>query len=126
MKKHGLKGPHALYLVTLLEHEEGLTAGELCSACGKDKADISRAISLLEDRGLVAKDGTGIYRTKIKLTDKGREMAGMIGETAKRFVEYVGQGISDEDRSNFYFALKVIEENLRDVVENGIPAEEDS
>ena len=71
LKIYGLKGPHATYLTTLYRYEEGITAPELCELCAKDKSDVSRMISIMEQKGLVKRDGglKSAYRAKIKLTD---------------------------------------------------------
>ena len=71
MKKYGLKGSHAIYLTTLCRHDDGLTAPQLCELCGKDKADVSRMMTIMEDKGLVIKEGDNRnrYRGVLKLTD---------------------------------------------------------
>ena len=51
MEKYGLKGPYSVYLITLRRHEEGLTSVQLSELCGRDKSDVSRAISVLEKSG---------------------------------------------------------------------------
>ena len=56
MAKYGLNSPHAIYLNTLHCYPEGITAAKLCKLCGKDKADVSRMISILENKGLVCKN----------------------------------------------------------------------
>ena len=48
MAKYGLKGAHAFYLVTILRYDGTVTASQLCELCGKDKADVSRAVSKME------------------------------------------------------------------------------
>ena len=39
MENHGLKGSHAVYLLTMYRYPEGITAPRLCEICGKDKSD---------------------------------------------------------------------------------------
>ena len=51
MAKYGLKGPHATYLTTLYSFKDGITAPKLCELCGKDKADVSRMMSIMEEKG---------------------------------------------------------------------------
>jgi len=57
MGKYGLKGVHALYLTAMHRHPEGITSAQLCEECGKDKADVSRCVSLMEKKGLVIREG---------------------------------------------------------------------
>ena len=74
MAKYGLKGPHAMYLVTIRRFPEGVTSAQLSELCGRDKADVSRAVSLLEEKGMIYREGN-LDRALLKLTDKGREAA---------------------------------------------------
>ncbi len=53
MEQHGLKGPHAVYFTTLYQHPEGVTAVKLAEICSRDKSDVSRAVSQLEQHGLI-------------------------------------------------------------------------
>ena len=57
MEKYGLKGPHSVYLTAMYRYPDGITAPQLCELCGKDKSDVSRAMSLMERKGLVRKEG---------------------------------------------------------------------
>ena len=43
MAKFGLKGPHAQCMLAMSRYPEGLTAGQLCELCDKDKALIEKA-----------------------------------------------------------------------------------
>ncbi len=122
MKKHDLKGPYAVFFTALYRHREGLTAAELCTVCAKDKAEVSRAIAQLEERGLMCKEhvNQNRYRAKIKLTESGITLAEEINNQARRAVEYGGNGLTEEERQVFYKALNVISENLKTLDENGL------
>ena len=52
MARYDLNGSHAVYLNTLWKHPEGITASQLGQLCGKNKADVSRMVSILEQKGL--------------------------------------------------------------------------
>ena len=113
---YGLNSPHAIYLKTLFDAEpEGITAAQLGEICGKDKADVSRMVAILEQKGLVRKVAVGknMYRAKLVLTDAGREIAekifnrhtlisrmlirlGVSPETAAADACKMEHGISDE------------------------------
>ena len=47
MEKFGLRGPHVLYLIMLLRSEQPMTAARLSEVSGRDKADVSRAITMM-------------------------------------------------------------------------------
>ena len=55
MEHYGLKGPHAMYLLTIDRFQSGITAARLSEVCGKDKSDVSRAISHMQKKGLVSR-----------------------------------------------------------------------
>ena len=121
MEKIGVKGPCAIYLAALYHHKEGLTAAELCSLCGKDKSDASRVVALMEQRGLLIKEGANQYRAKLKLTESGVSAAEAMLDRARLAVELGGAGIDEADRAIFYACLEKIAANVRTLGENGLP-----
>ena len=127
MAKYGLKGPHATYLTTLYRYEYGITAPQLCELCGKDKADVSRMMSIMEKKGLVVKEAVGnnMYRGLLKLTDEGKIAAQHVRERVALAVDLAGKGVSDKDREIFYSSLEIISANLRKLSEEGLPESAD-
>ena len=123
MEKHGLKGPHSVYLITMRRYPDGITAPELCELCGKDKSDVSRMMSIMEKKGLVKKEGVhqNLYRGVFKLTQEGAEAAEIVANRAKLAVELAGSSLSDEAREIFYNALETITNNLRQINKDGLP-----
>ena len=123
MAKHGLKGPHSTYLMTLYRFKDCITAPQICEHCGKDKADVSRMMSIMEEKGLVVKESNGknMYRGLFKLTDKGVEAAQHVRKRVEIAVDLAGKGLSDEERAIFYKSLETISSNLRKLCEDGLP-----
>ena len=123
MMKYGLKGPHATYLTTLYRYEEGVTAPQLCELCGKDKSDVSRMVSILEEKGLVTKEvvNQSLYRGLFKLTEEGKIAAEHVCERASLAVEMAGKDLNLEERQAFYAALESIATNLREICKEGLP-----
>ena len=123
MALYGLNSPHALYLSTLYQYDDGVTAAKLAELCWKDKADVSRMVSILEQKGLVQKEAAGAnkYRALIKLTEEGRNAAMHVRSRAAFAVELAGAGLSDADREAFYNALGLITANLRKLSKEGLP-----
>lgn len=120
MTELGLKGPQVMYLLKLRRVGE-LTSSELASLCMEDKAAVSRTMARLENEGLVIFDESGNkrrYRSKIRLTPKGEELADKMTMLIESAVEKGGEGLSDPDRDAFYRSLSVIAENLRKICEN--------
>lgn len=120
MEPHGLKGPYAVYFTALYRYPEGLPAARLSELCAKDKADVSRAVSLLIQKELVVKVGENSYRALLKLTPKGTELAEQINEKARAAVEGGGKGLSEEQRTVFYQALEQISANLLELSKKGL------
>ena len=121
MKAYDLKAAHAIYLMTLYKNPDGITAANLCEACNKDKAEISRAISLLEKRGLVIRDSSASYRAPIKLTESGVAAAISIRERIGVAMQAGGEGISSEERETFYKCLELILKKLKKISKEGLP-----
>lgn len=123
MAKYGLKGPHATYLLTISHYEEGITGPQICELCGKDKADVSRMMSIMEKKGLVTKESVhqNMYRGVFKLTEEGTEAAEHVRQRASLAVELAGKELTDEKREIFYEALESIVMNLREISKEGLP-----
>lgn len=120
MEKYGLKGPYAVYFTTLYRSPEGITAARLCEISGRDKADVSRAISAMEKQGLVVKEGNQ-YRALLKLSPAGMQAAQQINQRARVAVELGGKGLTPEHREIFYTAMEQIVANLQILSEEGLP-----
>lgn len=119
MSRYGLKGACTVYLTTLLKNPDGLTAAQLCEMCSKDKADVSRAICTMKDKGIIVNNNG--YRALITLTEKGKKVAEQINTRAMLAVELAGCDISDNDRSVFYSSLEQITKNLQRISKQGLP-----
>ena len=127
MIKRGYKGAFAQYLAVLKRFEDGLTSTELCEVCDKDKAAVSRIIAEMEEKGLVSREHKNIrtYRSKIVLTEKGRNTADYVAERAKAAISAVSDGVMDgNQREVFYSTLEVLYKNLQKVSREGIPQED--
>ena len=123
LSKYDLKASHVTYLLTLARYPEGLTAPKLAELCDRDKADVSRALGLLDKKGLVTRvDPEGkAYRAPLTLTREGREIAGHINHRAEAAVELASKGLPEEKRAVFYEALELITSNLQKLSKEGIP-----
>ncbi len=123
MAKYELNSPHAVYLTTLYNFEEGVTAAKLGELCCKNKADVSRMVAILEKKGLVRKEAIGgnLYRAKLLLTEEGKQAAEHVQQRAAVAVELAGSGMSEEEREVFYRCLELITSNLQTLSKDGLP-----
>lgn len=115
VKDYGLRGVHVSCLLALHERPEGLTATELASVCGVDRAQISRVTAELRGLDLVCEASPGPrrrYRGALELTEEGRaaaaEMAGIVDEKLQR----VSGDIPPEELTVFYRVFGDIVERL--------------
>ena len=123
MQVYGLKGAHALYLTTLYRHPEGVTVPELCELCLKEKSDASRMLAILEEKGLVRKEGGfhNGYGGLFRLTPEGLAAAEHVKARAGLAVYLAGSGLTEESRAVFYEALDSIVERLQALGREGLP-----
>lgn len=123
MEKFGYRGSYALYLAIMYHFPDGLTASKLSEISDRDKAGISRIVTEMEQKGLITRQGNhdNFYRSKLVLTEKGREVADLVRKKAIYAVSRAGDGISDEDRKTFYDCLFSISSNLKKISSEGIP-----
>ena len=117
MTEFGLKGTHVMCLYYLRQNPAGLTASQLCGLCAEDKAAISRTVSDLRSRGYITTLSEKAYRAMLTLTAAGHELARKFDQLIEGWVTAGGDGLTDEERSDFYKALSSIAENLRSRIE---------
>ena len=125
MTKYDLNSAHAFYLTTLIQYPEGVTAVKLSELCCKNKADVSRMISILEKKGLVRKEcsGNSKYRGVFRLTPEGVSAAEHVRSRACLAVDLAGQDLTEEERQIFYCAMDSILQRLRVLSKDGLPEE---
>lgn len=120
MARYGLSGPHCVYLLTLYRHPEGVTSTRLAELCGKDKADVSRTVSILLNKGFISRTGAS-YRALLQLTEEGKQAAIEVQQRAATAVEMGGKGLTDQNREIFYDTLDQIAANLSNICQEGLP-----
>lgn len=110
----GVKGVHVLWVWELLKNPDGLTAAELAMRSMVNRSLVSREIEELREGGYVVLelDGGNKYNGKLRLTDKGRELAESIGGEVMRIQDAVDEGISEEELDVFYLTLEKLNNNF--------------
>jgi len=122
MVKFGLKGAHVSCLWNLSAYPEGLSVTQLSRLMEKDKAAVSRELAELEKKGFVVPESVsaGGYRTRLRLTERGREAAEFVRQRVAVAVRKAGAGLLDENREIFYSALALIASNLQNICQEGL------
>ena len=116
MTEFGLRGAQVMCLFFLHHSSEELTAAQLCQLCSEDKAAISRTLVTLQEKGYIESDEKR-YRSHLKLTDSGRDIAQRIDAIIEQWVAAIGDGLTDQERIVFHHALEVVSGNLRGSIE---------
>lgn len=119
MKQFGLSGNHVMCLFYLAQHQEGLTATQLCQMMSVNKAAVSRAMSELLEKGYIFyidQESNKKYRAVAKLTIKGFAVTEQIDGIIYEVVEEIGNDLSVEDRNIMYQSLKTVSKNIDSLV----------
>jgi len=116
MAEFGLRGMHAIYLLMLRKYSEGITAAKLSELCCRNKSDVSRAMTVFLDSGIIVKKGEeNNYRATLMLTEKGMHYANLLSAKCDELLALVGKGIPEEQRKNLYECLDIILRNLKEI-----------
>ena len=107
MAQYDLKGTTCLCLCQILASENGLTASELSVKGDIDKAQVSRCMSELIEKGFACREDENgrRYKQRYLLTDAGRVAAHDIVKTTNRIQDLAEGGISHEELAAFYRVL---------------------
>jgi DNA-binding MarR family transcriptional regulator len=85
LRPYGLSKIHSFYLLCLHKRPEGIKLKELSEIVGCDKANTSRALADLQDKGIVCKDTDSDIEKKymVMLTNNGKDIADKFAELVK-------------------------------------------
>lgn len=119
MRPYGLRANHVMCLYYLGKNPSGLTVTELTDTCKEDKAAISRCTAQLIEKRLIYRDSDETkraYRTKLYLTDQGKEMVQTIDRRIDAALTSGSSGLTQEQRDIFYQTMNMIIENLSNYI----------
>lgn len=107
-----LSAAHTSCLTALLRTmPAGLTQTELRRSLVMDRAQVSRVLSGLCERGYVCGDGSG-YRRPYRLTENGLQVSQEIDSIIREVLGYVSGSIPPGEIERFYQTFSIITENL--------------
>ena len=109
---YGLSKLHSFYMVCLYMHKKGLTLNQLNFMTGCDKANTSRAISDMEDKGIVVRSsGDNEKKYKVMLTDKGINIGKDFVKSVKESIKRAFSSLTDKEVSVFHNVIfKLVKE----------------
>lgn len=113
MSEYGLRSTHVSCLYYLYS-AGSMTATQLCERCDEDKAAISRALDLLEEKGFVTCQSNTAkrYNSYLILTEQGKDVSERIFAKVTHILDEIGEGLSEEERTALYQNLMTINDNL--------------
>ena len=118
MQEYGLKGTTIMCLYFAYRNQN-VTSKDLVKLCEEDKAQISRALKELEDKGLIKYTSINEkkkYNTIINLTEEGKNVGFAISKKAEHVFSICGSVLTEEERTSFYNCLSKIAVALEDYV----------
>lgn len=113
----GLKGTQVQCLFELYRAPEGVPLTKLCALCGEDKGKLSRTVKELSEKELVFVETSGgrKYKNPLRLTEKGKDVAGVVAEKISSMLGKGSFGMSKREREGLYRSLTVISDNLSEI-----------
>ncbi len=115
MEEFGLKAAHVMCLFFIGRNKDGLNAGELVDLCNEDKSGISKALTVLKEKGYISPTtpiGSQKYRIRYVITENGLEIYDRIIEAITNVIEKCNYGLDAEERRSFYATFEKIVANL--------------
>lgn len=113
MGQYGLSAAHTNCLCRLAEHPGGLTQGELAELEMTDKAQVSRVLRELEEKGYVARESSaGAYKRRYLLTPLGVRTTEEMERILLSLNHFVSRDIPEADLKVFYRTMRTIAENI--------------
>ena len=119
MEPYGLRSSHIMCILQLAKTEGGLSSGALATACGVDKAFISRVTSELMEKKYIMKDeenASGKYKTKLILTESGKEINRVIVGILDECFKAVDANLTQKKLGVFYDVLARVDGGIADLI----------
>ena len=114
MARYGLGSTHTMCIRKLYSSKSGLTRTQLSDLCELDKAQVSRIIVELTQKGFVSEGpGSSNYKRRVILTNEGKRIAEEINSIVLQINNYVSAEIPHEDIETFYRVFDLIHKNLK-------------
>ena len=115
--KYGFEITPEQYLVlNMIKDDENLSQNKLCELLYKDKSNMTRLISVLEEKGLIIKEPqeNGKQANIIRITDKGRKLRAEITPVMLKSRKKYLRDISQDDMYTCIKVLSQIQKNLEE------------
>ncbi len=110
--------PEQFLILSLLVENKELYQRQISEITLKDRANVSRIINILENKGYVKRtdDSNGRKIHKITVTEKGKELADFITPTTMELRKIITKDIKTDELEFFLEIMDKIYRNIRDKV----------
>lgn len=107
--------PEQYLVLNILKDDENLNQNNLCKLLCKDKSNMTRLISVLEEKGLIEKNSNNKkFANIIKITEKGKLLRSEITPIMLKSRKHYLREISQDDMYTCIKVLTQIQENLEE------------
>lgn len=111
--------PEQFGILFFLSQKNGIYQRQLCLSLMKDRANVTRMINILEEKGFVYREKDAVNKriTKVFITEKGLEKAKILTPLRDKLIEKATLGISKDEQKKLMQLLEKVRVNLEDLVE---------
>ena len=114
LSKYNLTHFHSKYLVNLHIHGQ-MSMTELTENIGVDKANTTRAVKDLLDKGFIEKVGESERKFNLQLSKTGKEVAAKFKAKINKFFECVLKDFTLEEKITLHTLIKKLFEGVKNV-----------
>ncbi|GGF13741.1 MarR family transcriptional regulator [Halobacillus andaensis] len=106
--------PEQNLIMMLLWEEDGLSQNQLAKQLNKDKTNIARMASNLEDKGFIKREGSQSDRRSLELylTASGQQLKEKVLPVAENFNDIVCEGITEDELKQLDRLLTKMNQNI--------------
>ncbi len=108
--------PEQFTVLNALKENDGMYLRQLANITYKDRSNITRIVSILEEKGYLKSslEAEGRQVKKLYITQKGKDICESLLPTILRIWNTSVEGLSIEEVENFLKVLDKIEDNLKE------------
>jgi DNA-binding MarR family transcriptional regulator len=123
LEKHGRPG-RAIMLLVLGSARDGITQRELADNLHLSPPTVTVMLQKMEQHGLIERwtDEADQRLTRIRMTGKGKDIAGPISENFTTYVKSTLGAMSEKDRREFARLLGIFSDNMQNALDHASEA----
>jgi DNA-binding MarR family transcriptional regulator len=113
LSQHGVRVGQE-FVLRELWREDGLAPGELAKRIGVETPTVTRAVQRMEVAGLARRepDPEDARLVRVRLTERGRELEGVVPEVMRRVWDEALRGFSEEEKAQLWRLMERMRANV--------------